>query len=170
MKELQKLTPGEVEVHPKKVLQFSWHKDESNRDYNFCWIKNNQHLVWAKYYWRIPLQKTEPVLSGGSVLEIPLKGLPWFVQTLEEKFFKHSSEGGLPAGEFGYAEIVEEEELSVSRMFGEPGYCLHNFARTSHDPLDDAHQKAYFSDEWLFELGLLDQLKELSMKIENGEI
>ncbi len=62
-------------------------------------------------------------------LEMPKFGIPWIINTLENKFFKLSQEGGLPKGVYHHKEEVDGEVLTLGRAAsaggdGVPGYTL----------------------------------------------
>ncbi len=103
-------------------------------------------------------------------LEFPKQGLPWFVDTIEQKFFAHSNDGGLPASKFHVTEKFGEERLKVQRCFGLKNRRETGFDFTTVDRRDPKISKAYaFTDEALFEQGLFDWFKANAEKIRHGQ-
>lgn len=107
-----------------------------------------------------------------SQFEMPMTGIRWFIDVIEQKFFKRKEEGGLPAHKLSYEQIVAGEDLHVMRSMGggdRPGYTITNASR--RDRIDGTDpQRFSISDKWLFEDGLMDYLKELADKYEQGTL
>ena len=101
--------------------------------------------------------------------EFPLAIVTWLPWALEEKFFKGPNEGGIPAGSISYRDTLEGESLLMTRSAAGPGYDLVNMSRHSYiDP--DSYQEIQFTDQWLFDQGLLDQFKAWAEQYRNGEL
>lgn len=90
-------------------------------------------------------------------LELPKAGIPWIVNTLENKFLKLSHEGGLPTDVRHYEEVVDGEKLGIGREMNlgsngqkESGYSLTTLSRKSNW---DTPKELSFSDSFLFEHG-----------------
>ena len=108
-------------------------------------------------------------------LEIPKAGIPWIIETLENKFLKLSYEGGLPADVRHYEETIEGEELGISRAMGlgtsekkESGYTLITHSRKGVG--SSLGKEMSFTDSFLFEHGFFDLLKSIAHKIESGKL
>jgi len=108
-------------------------------------------------------------------LEMPKSGIPWIVNTLENKFFKLSHEGGLPADVRHYEEVVDGEELGISRAMSlgsgenrEAGYTIKTISRP--EPGERMGKYLNFTDSFLFEHGFFDLLKSTAEKIKNGTL
>ena len=108
-------------------------------------------------------------------LEMPKTGIPWIVNTLVNKFFKLSHEGGLPADVRHYEEVVDGEKLGISRAMSlgsgdnrEAGYTIKTISRP--EPGERMGKRMNFTDSFLFEHGFFDLLKTTADKIQNGEI
>lgn len=171
MKQFPNTDPKNLLNDPRIVYQYAEFQSHLN-EYDYCfWLKEGEYLLWAKKGLYAPLDGGASYWVGGTELEIPKEGLAWFVNVIEEKFFKTEAEGGLPKGQFGYEEIINGEKLIVSRMFGTSGYRFRNHSRYSHlwDDSTDP-QEAMFTDEMLFEKGMFDEFKKLAEKIEKGII
>lgn len=103
---------------------------------------------------------------------MPLRGIRWFIDVIEQKFFKSPNEGGLPANKLSYEEIVAGEDLHVMRSMGgghRPGYTITNATQRAHGA-ERNPQRLTLPDDWLFEGGLMDYLKELADNYENGQL
>ena len=107
-------------------------------------------------------------------MEFPKEGLPWFVDTIEQKFFRREDEGGLPAGTLHLTEPVRGERLKVQRCFGlggrnkrETGYQFITVDRREHTGISRSRS---CTDRVLFEEGLFDWFKEQADRIRRGEI
>lgn len=146
------------------------------KDQNYFFIKNDDYLI--VYRERIHIfPATAGELAGQTELlnyqfEMPLSGIRWFIDVIEQKFFKSPHEGGLSANKLSYEEIVAGEDLHVMRTLGggnRPGYVITNASRRSHIA-ERNMQELEFCDYWLFQDGLMDYLKELAEKYEQGTI
>ena len=148
---------------------------EQGQDYFF--IRNDEHLL----IYREQLHTFPPNAIGGRAgttklfryqFTIPLPGIRWFIDVIEKKFFKSPHEGGLPAHKLSYEEIVAGEDLHVMRSMGggdRPGYTLTNATQRAHGA-ERNPQRITLPDDWLFEGGLMDYLKELANKYEQGQL
>ena len=108
-------------------------------------------------------------------LEMPKSGISWIVNTLENKFFKLSHEGGLPADVRHYEEVVDGEKLGISRAMnlgsGDNREGDYNFITMSRsDPGERMGKEMSFTDSFLFEHGFFDLLKNTAEKIQKGEL
>ncbi len=107
-------------------------------------------------------------------IEIPFPAVRWIIDTIEIKFFKPPDQGGLPAEQFHWCEVIEGEELCINRSFdptgeGLSGYRLVNLNRFGYIS-NTSKQEFSFFDKFLFEHGLMDFLKEIAGKYERGEL
>lgn len=106
-------------------------------------------------------------------LEMPFAAVRWYINVIEQKFFKSPEEGGLPAHKISYEEIVVGEDLHIMRAMNAgceyPGYDLTNGSRNSHI-LSSSPQTFSASDPWLFKNGLMDYLKSLADAYEQGSL
>lgn len=109
--------------------------------------------------------------------DFPLGVLPWFADALTN-FRKPPAQGGLPAGAMSSAdEDVEGEMLCIQRAMnagpGVGGYSIVNWSRNDHSDLwkNDYHpQQVTFADNFLYDTGLLDLIKDLGKKYCRGEL
>lgn len=161
--------------HPEHKVLRVFTTPQGKDDYYF--IRQNDHLlVYDERF------HTYPETAGGgragttkllnSQFEMPLPGIRWFIDVIEQKFFKSPSEGGLPANKLSYEETVAGEQLHVMRTLGggeRPGYVITNGSRHAYYGGPDL-QELNLSDRWLFEGGLMDYLKKLADKYEQGTL
>lgn len=142
----------------------------------FYFIRQHEHLlIYREDFHTYPESAGE--LAGTTELfeyqfAIPMSGIRWFIEVIEQKFFKSPNEGGLPANKLSYEEIVAGEDLHVMRSMGgghRPGYTITNATQRAHGA-ERNPQRLTLPDDWLFEGGLMDYLKELADKYENGQL
>ena len=168
MRIFTEIDPHTIDNDPRVVFVFEEYLEDINRSWFLYLLKDNDHFIWASKDIIPAKNGMPPELSGNSFLEFPVSGLQWFIETLEQKFFKTEAEGGLPKDQFSYDEIIDGEHLCVSRMFGTPGYGFRNYSRQDHvweDDDDDDPQQADLSDELLFEKGLFEKFKEVAKQL-----
>lgn len=160
-----------LESDPRVVLRFVHHPPELpvNRPITCYLLDDGTHLIWAKRSWMPQVKDRPGKWVGGSLVEFPKAGLPWFINSLENQFFKTSDEGGLPKGQFTLESEIDGEKLVIARMMGSPGYSLRNYSRHGHTLASvDGPQRMDLSDYMLFEEGLYGQLKALADKVRLG--
>lgn len=158
-----------------KVLRV-FHDPMGDAD-TYYFVKQANHLLIYEEHLH-----TYPATAGGGragttklfrdQFELPLAGIRWFIDVIEQKFFKSPHEGGLPAHKLSYEEIVAGEDLHVMRSLGggdRPGYTLTNATQRAHGA-ERNPQRLSVSDRWLFQEGLMDYLKELADKYEQGQL
>lgn len=166
MKKFIRLDPNEIDDDPGVALKFEEYLKEIGRSWFLYLIRDGNYFIWATKSLYTPTDGSLPKWVGGNKLEFPVSGLQWFIDTLEQKFFKTEAEGGLSKGQFAFDEIVDGEHLCVSRMFGEPGYGFRNYSRQDHVIKSyESPQQADLSDELLFEKGLFEKFKEVAQQL-----
>lgn len=171
MQHIDNIDPNTIDNDPRIIIKFEEYLEDIQRSWFLYLLKDGDHLIWASKGTTSARNGNPPKLLGGNILEFPIKGLPWFITTLEQRFFKTEAEGGLPKGKFAHEEFVDGEHLCVSRMFGEPGYGFRNYSRQDHVITTYKNpQQTDFSDELLFKKGLFDELKKIALKIEGGDL
>lgn len=161
----------------KHQLLRSYKSPQKEKGSDFYFIKQDHHLlVYSERFHTYPL--TSDFMLGQTELfadqfEIPLEGIRWFINVVEQKFFKAPEEGGLPAHKISYEETVAGENLHIMRSSNagcpHPGYAITNGSRRSHLDSDDL-QTLSLSDPWLFQNGLMDYLKILANDFEQGKL
>lgn len=158
---------------PRTVLKFEDHSPgEPNGQPAYCYLLDDaSHFIWGESSWFPPMDGDPGEWVGGSLIEFPKAGLPWFIDSLENQFFKTEKDGGLPKGQFTCESEIGGEILVIARMMGDPGYSLRNYSRKGHTlASEDGPQSMNLSDEMLFRQGLYEQLKELAEKVRQGVV
>ncbi|KAF0803498.1 hypothetical protein ACRYJU_04520 [Alloalcanivorax xenomutans] len=165
----EKLPPGAKEIariqmrHPKKLYTFIQY--------------DNRLIIHTS---RDAVIDGKPDYICGQI-DLPIGFLHWFPNALEN-FRKPPSEGGLQAGKLvSPTQIVEGEELSISRAMGDrawpekgppPGYYIENRSRLQHDFDDEPElkdpQEMKFPESYLYNEGLLDFIKRLGDQYKAG--
>ncbi|QEY16746.1 hypothetical protein D0C16_12665 [Cellvibrio sp. KY-GH-1] len=166
MLSFNRIPPENLDSHPQLIFSFVEYPEEDVPTSFLYLLKDKQHLIWATKSLYPSINGNPPKWLGGNIIEFPIAGLQWFIDTLEQKFFKTEAEGGLPKGQFAFDEIVDGEHLCVSRMFGTPGYGFRNYSRQDHVIKSyESPQQADLSDELLFEKGLFEKFKEVAQQL-----
>lgn len=162
--------------HPQQQLLAQFTSPQRQNGPNFYFVRDGDHLI--VYYERLHVHPDTSPFSGeeeliANQLEMPFSGVCWFIDVIEQKFFKPPSEGGLPADSISYREDVDGERLHVLRVMNagspHPGYKITNLSRKSHIG-SFAPQTLALSDPWLFDKGLMDFLKKIADKYEQGTL
>jgi hypothetical protein len=162
---------------PEHQLLKFFKSPQEEKGQDFYFIRQDDYLLVYREQLRVyPI--TSPYNAGQTKLlanqfEMPLETIRWFINVIEKKFFKSPEDGGLPTHKISYEEIVAGEDLHVMRSANagcpHPGYVITNGSRRSHFDSDDL-QTLSLSDPWLFQNGLMDFLKELADKYEQGTL
>ena len=148
--------------------------DNFNKN-TWMFVNNNNTLSILKYY--------ERKLKDGQYIyrcyqrEFPLEFLQWFSKALTE-FRKSPIEGGLPAGAMTSAdEEVGGEMLCIQRAMGagggRGGYAVLNRSRCErgyNESTEFEPHEISWDDSFLFEDGLLDLIKDLGERFEQGKL
>jgi len=146
MKEFKEIDPLTVDKHPNLIAKLPDKTD----------VRNTFYFLLIDDHYQI---------------EFPKRGLKWFLDTLENKFFKTEAEGGLPKGTFHYIGTVDGERLKLRRAFNADGNGGGGYAFITIDRKEpnSVWSKSYtFSDSLLFENGMIDIMKDIADKIEKG--
>jgi len=96
--------------------------------------------------------------------EFPLAAAVWLVNTIENRLWKSSAEGGEPSGKNSVTEIVAGEELTVRRVMAvgddrSKGFAFINASR-DNVKFRESFQEIQVSDRLLKEGGLLNVLRK----------
>ncbi|QEY16748.1 hypothetical protein D0C16_12675 [Cellvibrio sp. KY-GH-1] len=160
-----------------QLLRFFKSPQEENNGTDFFFLTQDKHLLVYREQ-RHTYPPTSDYKPGQTELfanqfEMPLEAIRWLIDVIEQKFFKSPENGGLSAHKISYEEIVAGEDLHVMRSANagcpHTGYVITNGSRHSHFDSDDLQTLA-LSDPWLFQNGLMDFLKELANKYEQGTL
>jgi hypothetical protein len=172
MKQFTLYNPREPLARQQLLKKF----DKPQSEYDAYFIREDNHLLIyeEKFHTYPPTSasygQTELIADQ---FEIPLRGVRWFINVIEQRFFKSPEEGGLPADKISYEEIVDGEDLHVIRAVyagcDHPGYVITNGSRYSYIS-SRSLQTFAMSDPWLFRDGLMDFLKEIADQYESGQL
>ena len=171
MKTFDNIDPLTIKNSPSVVGSLV---DRSEINATYYLIIDNNYALIAVCDWFTNLRTKESKWLTDQ-LEMPKLGIPWIVDTLENKFLKLSHEGGLPADVRHYEEVVEGEKLGISRAMNlgssdhrEAGYNFITMSRS--EPGMTIGKELSFSDSFLFQHGFFDLLKRTADKIRRGEL
>jgi hypothetical protein len=151
------IKPQDLLADNRVVNLFTRQDETSISGTHFGILIDNGYLIFCRAY----LPKAKSInpsgkeWMGGILLEVPIAGFKWFMNTLQDSFFKTEAEGRLARGIFTAETSVEDENLSISRMFGIPGYSFTNHSRTAHWAARydlSRPQELELPDDLLFEL------------------
>jgi hypothetical protein len=81
--------------------------------------KANYLIIYSREWFTNFKSKITKLLQDQ--IELPFSAVRWIIDTIEIKFFKPPSEGGLPAEQFHWCEVIEGEELCIMRSFDPTG-------------------------------------------------
>lgn len=173
MQQLEMYDPRDHDSSYKVIRIF---KEPLQQGQDYFFLNADTHLLIYRQRLHV-YPETAGALAGSTELfryqfTIPLPGIRWFIDVIEQKFFKSPHEGGLPAHKLSYEEVVAGEDLHVMRSMGgghRPGYTITNATQRAHGA-ERNPQRLTLPDDWLFEGGLMDYLKELADKYENGQL
>lgn len=158
-----------------KLLKFFKSPQENNGEDFYFLTQDNYLLIYSERLHIYPSTSkhfgTQKLLADQ--FEMPLEAIRWFINVIEQKFFKSPEEGGLPAHKISYEEIIAGEDLHIMRSANagcpHPGYVITNGSRRSHMSSDDM-QTLSLSDPWLFNNGLMNYLKSMADDFEKGKL
>jgi len=139
--------------------------ERPEENYHFLAV-GMHHIIIASCEFK-SFRENEPPEWFVNQLVLPRRGIPWYVDTIENKFFKKPEEGGLSADEFKWTETVDGEKLQVARSFGTVGYTLSTLSRRDEDGFA---LEFTFTDEFLFEHGMFDAFKRVADLVRQGEL
>jgi hypothetical protein len=100
--------------------------------------------------------------------EFPLQTLPWFIDTLEDKFWNHENDANSLPGDVSESTVIEGEKIGINPMrhccaenlFG---YSFWNSSRRSY--LSKRSHHNWQIPRYMLEEGLLDKLKNISTQL-----
>lgn len=162
---------------PKQLLLKKYVSPMAAKSLDHYFIIDDTHLLVYKeklhtYPESSPIRPGETKLIANQ-FEMPLSGVRWLIDVIEQKFFKSPEEGGLAADKISYEEVVDGENLHVIRAVTagceHPGYVITNGSRRSYIS-STSLQTLELSDPWLFQGGLMDFLNEIAIKYESGQL
>lgn len=172
MKTFELYKPTDALPHQQLLEKFSAPQEDYG---DFYFVRDGNFLL-------VYGEELQPTLAAdhsqneaviGIQVEVPLKSIRWFMEVIAEKFLKSPKDGGLPKHIINYRDEVAGEKLHITRTMyaaGErPGYELTNVSRPSHaSPF--LKQTVAFSDDWLFDGGLMEFLEDIADRYEQGRL
>ncbi len=167
MKPFEPIDPLTVADHPNLVASIADDRDE-NRTYYFLLVDDYLILSNTTYF-------TNKVTGVSKWLhyqiEFPKQGMQWFLDALENQFFKTEAEGGLPRGVFNCEGEVGGERLKLRRAFDVGGECGYAFITLDRKNENSVMSRSYtFTDTFLFENGMIDLMKDIAAKLQRGKL
>jgi len=173
MKQFEPIDPLTIESDTRIFGKLINH-EATYRDRIYYLAIDDTHAIIATHsYYTDPDTKESRWLTYQ--LEFPKAGLRWIVDTINNKFFKTPDKGGLPGGVYHYEEVVDGEELGISRAMGlgtnenrQSGYTLLTLSREEDDI--DYPKRLSFTDTFLFDRGFLKLIEDTAKRIESGEL
>ena len=151
-------------------------RDSLNSQYDtLMFVKNSGSLSILNHATRV--KKDGSPFYRCSQSDFPMEFLPWFAKALTE-FQKPPIEGGLPSGAMTSTdEDVGGEMLCIQRAMGagngHGGYTIRNRSRCKRGNDIDTEFEPHtvsWGDNFLFEGGLLDLIKDLRKQFEQGKL
>ncbi|MDC9501596.1 MULTISPECIES: hypothetical protein [unclassified Pseudoalteromonas] len=160
------------EIPPKGIKHLTTIEDSLNYPGRYHSFYNQNGYLSIVLHWIIS-PKNQPPFLATRQFDAPLSILPWFVNKFEF-FTKMPHEGGLPHGKISTDDLVEGEDIGLTRLMGrlnkrgDQGYELSNYSRKDFD--GSGYQSLTVSDSYFFQGGFFDTWKELAKKYENGTL
>ncbi|MGY0615887.1 hypothetical protein [Vibrio sp. FJH11] len=169
MKQFKDIDPLTVAQHPNLISTLPDNKQPTKTFY-FLLVDDHIIICNATYFTNKRTGKSKWLHYQ---VEFPKHGLRWFLDTLEDKFFKTAAEGGLPKGTFNSEGLVDGERLKLGRAFDADGNGNGGYAFITLDRIDSyiGLAKSYtFTDVLLFQHGMIDVMKDIANKIDLGQL
>ena len=163
MRHFNDIDPLTVAQDPRVVASI---QDDKEPTVTYYFLIDGDHMIVSNTNWKERKQKWLHYQ-----IEFPKRGLQWYLDTLEHKFFKTEAEGGLPKGKFHDIAEIDGERLSIDRAFnadlnGGGGYSFVTLDRKE----DDLAKEYTFTDAFLFEGGLIQIFEDIAAKIKGGQL
>ncbi|HCV01535.1 hypothetical protein L1264_12610 [Pseudoalteromonas sp. APAL1] len=157
---------------PKGIKHLITIEDSLNYPGRYHSFYNQNGYLSVILHWIISPKGQAPFLTTRQ-FDAPLSILPWFVKKYEF-FTKMPNAGGLPHGTISTDDLVEGEDIGITRLIGrlnergDQGYSLSNYSRKDHETTN--YQILNISDSYFFQGGFFETWKELAKKYENGTL
>jgi hypothetical protein len=169
MRQFNDIDPLTIEQHPYLVAKLP---DDRFPGTNWYFLVIDDHMIIADTEYFTNLKTNESKWLHYQI-EFPKRGLQWFLDTLQYKFFKTEAEGGLPKGKFHDKTEIEGERLKLGRAFnadgqGGGGYSFVTLDRK--ETLGSAAKSYIFTDQFLSKGGLIKVLQDIAARIARGEL
>ncbi len=121
------------------------------------------HIVfWENSYSPIDRKRTS------SQQEFPLAALPWFIDTIEDKFWNYKPDPNALPGEVNEVTVINDEKIGINPMRhccaeNITGYSFWNASRQSYISRRAHHD--WQIPRYMLEGGLMAQLKKISTNL-----
>jgi len=161
MRQFDEIDPFTIEQHPDLIAKLP---DDRNSNKTWYLLVIDDYIVIANATYKERKQKWLHYQ-----IEFPKEGLQWFLDTMQNKFFKTEAEGGLPKGKFHDKTTVKGERIKLGRAFNADGNRGGGFYFATLDRRDIGLAKEYtFTDQLLFKHGMLQMFQDVAAKIASG--
>jgi hypothetical protein len=167
MRRFNEIDPLTVSQDPRVVASI---QDDRNANITYYFLIDNDHLIiaTADYFTN---KRTGESKWLHYQIEFPKRGLLWFLDTLQHRFFKTEAEGGLPKGKFHDKTEIEDERIKLGRAFNADGNRGGGYSFVTLDRKEDDLAKEHtFTDELLFKGGLIKILQDIAGQIQAGQL
>lgn len=163
MRHFNDIDPLTVAQDPRVVASI---QDDKEPTVTYYFLIDGDHMIVSNTNWKERKQKWLHYQ-----IEFPKRGLLWYLDTLEHKFFKTEAEGGLPKGKFHDKTEIEGERIKLGRAFNADGNGGGGYSFVTLDRKEDDLAKEYtFTDAFLFEGGLIQIFEDIAAKIKGGQL
>lgn len=167
MRFFDEIDPLTIEQSPNLVAKLP-DKRRPKRTWFFLIDGNHMIIAITNYFTNLRTKESKWLHYQ---IEFPKKGLLWYLDTLQNKFFKTEAEGGLPKGTFHDIEEIDGERLKLGRAFNADSNGGGGYSFVTLDRKEDGFaKKITFTDEVLFNGGLIEILQDIAEKIKDGRL
>jgi hypothetical protein len=168
MRQFQEIDPLTVAQDPNLVAQI---QDDRKPHKTYYFLIDSEYLIISNTTYFTDLETNESEWLHYQI-EFPKRGLQWFLDTLQHKFFKTEAEGGLPKGKFHDIAEIEGERLSIDRAFNADGQGGGGYSFVTLDRKESyGLAKEYtFTDQLLSKGGPIKVLQDIAARIARGEL
>ncbi|PHQ95252.1 hypothetical protein [Pseudoalteromonas sp. TB41] len=168
MKQFNEIDPLTISQDPRVVASI---QDDRNPNITYYFLIDADHLILATadYFTDLETQESEWLHYQ---IEFPKRGLQWYLDTLQHKFFKTEAEGGLPKGQFHDKTEIDGERLKLGRAFNADGNGGGGYSFVTLDRKESygSAKEHTFTDAFLFKGGLIQILLDIAGKIKAGQL
>ena len=164
MKQFSEIDPLTIANDSRLVASIP---DSTDHETTWYFLVDGDHLIIADTAFRAARNRWLHYQ-----IEFPKRGLLWYLDTLQNKFFKTEAEGGLPKGQFHDKTVIDGERLKLGRAFNADGKGGGGYSFVTLDRKESyGTAKEYtFTDEFLFKNGLIQVLQNLADKVRAGQL
>lgn len=151
------INPGNLQSNEKFIIDifYEMFPDEKTK----IFFKGNYFIIWNEF--TDPFDKKEYIYQ----CEYPANSTPWFIDTIENKFWNHKPSPSSLPGDVSESTVIDGEKIGINPMrhccaenlFG---YSFWNASRQSYISKRAHHD--WQIPRYMLEQGLLDQLKKIS--------